>query len=194
MLVVTETQKKIAKHVASALGGNQHKIFAHWDEFKENSIYLMRAEDLPVAGVTAYATIGVSDHPLYFNGEEYPARVEFVGACASNVIEFDVVMTTVAFCITKSKWFAAPGKIFPDAISMCGISRTLSDIYFANPFLWEDTLQAATIDERTVAWLLAVPISRAEREFAVRYGSDKLEELFVEHQIDVYDINRRSVV
>jgi hypothetical protein len=103
-------------------------------------------------------------------------------------------MATLAFCVINSGWFCAPGVIFPDVVSMYKHSDTMSDIYFAYPFLWEERLRSTMIGDRKVAWLLAIPVSKAETEFAQSHGPDKLEDLFVEKGIDIYDLNRASVV
>ena len=70
----------------------------------------------------------------------------------------------------------------------------MSDLYFCPPFLWGDKLQDVVVDGRPVAWLLAVPISRAEADFAEREGPQKMEALFERERIDIYDLNRPSLV
>lgn len=45
-----------------------------------------------------------------------------------------------------------------------------------------------------IAWLLAVPVSKAETEYAQRFGPEKLEKLFEQKNVDIFDLNRRSVV
>lgn len=49
-------------------------------------------------------------------------------------------------------------------------------------------------DEMVVTFLQAVPISEAEYQHVVDNGAGSLEDLFVEAQIDVYDLDRPSVV
>lgn len=49
-------------------------------------------------------------------------------------------------------------------------------------------------DDLVVDWLLAVPVSDSEVEFARRYDTDRLQQVFAEHQIDMFDINRPPVV
>jgi hypothetical protein len=39
-----------------------------------------------------------------------------------------------------------------------------------------------------------VPISKEEREFAQSSGPEKLEALFAEKDIDIYNLNRASVI
>jgi hypothetical protein len=85
--------------------------------------------------------------------------------------------------------------IFPGVLDLYKLSLTMSDIYFAYPFLWgDDAFKSRKIDGLTVAWLQAVPISKEEAELADRYGPKALEELFTTRDIDTYNLNRPSVV
>jgi len=77
---------------------------------------------------------------------------------------------------------------------MYELSKTMKHALFVPPFLWEEALETLELPERTVAWLLAVPISEAEYQFAEREGSEKLEDLFVKHQIDIFNLERESVL
>jgi hypothetical protein len=194
MTSVTNHQKEIAKHTALAFGVEKPPISRFWDDKKENGIFILEAINSPQDGVTSYATIGLSEYPLIFKGKEFGTRVELVGACGSAFPDFANVMATLAFCVINSRWFCAPGIIFPDVVQMYKQSNTMSDIYFAHPFLWEKGLKSKYIGDRKVAWLLAVPISKAESEFAQSNGPAKLEALFVEKDIDIYNLNRASVV
>jgi antitoxin YqcF len=191
---VTRYQKQVAKHTALAFGVEKPPITQYWDDNKKNGVFILEANNNPQSGVNSYATIGLSEHPLMHKGKEFSTRVEIVGVCGSVFSDFANIVATVAFCIINSRWFCAPGIIFPDVVSMYKKSNTMSDIYFANPFLWEERFASTSFDGQKVAWLLAVPISKAEREFAQINGPEKLEDLFSKKDIDIYDLNRPSVV
>lgn len=194
MISVTTEQKEIARYTASALGVENPPISHFLDDTKRSAVYVIKASDIPQIGVTSYATVGLSDHKIMRDGKEFGVRVEILGACGSAVPEFDNVLATLAFFVINSGWFCAPGVIFPDVISMYKHSITMSDVYFAYPFLWEDRLKSTRIGNKTVAWLLAVPISKRESEFARINGAEKLEVLFEKNNIDIFDLNRPSVV
>jgi hypothetical protein len=194
MAQISIQQKEVATHTAMAFLVDRPPIFHFWDDDHRNDVYVMEAMDTPQQGLTTYATIGLSDHPLMFQNKEFGTRVEIVGVCGSKFPDFGNVLATLAFCVINSKWFCAPGIIFPDVMTMYGQSSTLSDIYFAHPFLWEDRLRSTRLGDRNVAWLLAVPISKEESAFAQEFGPKKLEELFSEKDIDIYNLNRASVV
>jgi hypothetical protein len=194
MIQISNEQKEVAKYTASAFMVDKPPISRFWDDDHTNNVYVLEAADSPQRGVTSYATVGLSDHPLIFKDKEFGTRVEIIGACGSKFSDFANVLATLAFCVMNSKWFCAPGIIFPDIMKMYDLSLTMSDIYFCHPFLWDDRLKSTRLGKKDVAWLLAVPISKEESAFAKEFGSEKLEELFSEKDIDIYNLDRASVV
>jgi len=94
----------------------------------------------------------------------------------------------------NSEWFAAPGVIFPECVSMHISDASMAHVLFVPPFLWGERLTTLTVGERQVAWLLAVPISSEERALAESKGAEALELALEEAQIDLFDVNRDSVV
>lgn len=189
---VTETARAIAKKATAAIGGTP-SVHVYWDDDHASHVGLLSSAERPEAGIKAYSTIGLAEHTVFKGGEEMPFRLEFCGACQSRFDEFDRVLATAAFFVINSRWFCEPGMIFPDLVSMYHPGATMEHLLFLPPFLW-DELGEFHVDSLTVAWLLAVPISESEREYAVQNGWDKLEELFVERQIDIFDLDRSSEV
>lgn len=193
MTKITLKNKKIAKKVASALG-DKPTITRFWDDNHNSYVDILSNIDRPDKGVTSYGTIGLSDYPLILDKEEYPARVELVGACDSQYTYFSNILATSAFCVINSEWFCCPGTVFPDIVAMYDNSKTMRHIFFTSPFLWESELTPVVIDSNHITWLLLVPISESELIYSEKHGPTALEDLFVEKQIDIYDLNRPPVV
>lgn len=191
---ISTRRKLLAKHIAAALCVERPPIFQFWDDDRLKDIHVIEAADRPQPGVKTFATVGLSEYPLMNQGREFSSRVELVGACGIAHSEYANVIATLAFCVINSGWFCAPGIIFPDVMAMYNLSSTMDDIYFADPFLWDDRLKSTDIDGVKTAWLLAVPVSKAETAYAAEHGSDQLQKLFEQKNIDVYDLNRPSVV
>lgn len=190
----TRHQKLIAKKLNSEIESDKKSYVDYWDEDRKNSIVLLHAKDTPQIGVDTYSTVGLSQYPLFKDNKEIDVRTEIIGACSPAFENFDNIIATAAFCIVNTKWFCAPGVVFPDIVSMYSASNTLSDLYFCPPFLWDEKLSGLTADEKPVAWLLAVPISKAEAAFASSYGPAELETLFEKADLDIFDLQRSSVV
>lgn len=192
MFNVSSENKTIAKKIAAIFGGAP-KVIRFWDDNHNSSIAVLISEEAPQKGVSSYATVCLSDSPLYKDGKDTSIRLELLGACQSSCKEFANIMSTAAFCIINSKWFCCPGMIFPDVVSMYNCSNTMHHLLFVPPFLWED-FKTLELNSKTIAWLMVVPISEEEYCFAESEGVNKLETLFEEEQIDIYNINRPSVV
>jgi len=58
----------------------------------------------------------------------------------------------------------------------------------------EDKLEDFRVDDKIVNFLLAIPISDHELEFKNKNGSEALEDLFQENEVDVFDLDRKSAV
>lgn len=154
---------------------------------------MLSCNDRPYDGVTSYSTIGLSGHSIDQTVDNLPLRVEIVGACASGYECFPNILGSCAFNIINTKFTCYPGAIFQNVVKYYIPDSPMKHILFTPPFLWEDKLTTINFDDKKVAWLLAVPISDKEFEYAKKYGTDALENLFEEHQIDIFDLKRKSV-
>lgn len=175
------------------------KVIANFsDANRESHIDIISAANCPQNGVTSYSTIGLSRHPLIKGGEKIDVGIEICGACSNKFVNFDVAISTAAFCVINSKWFCAPGIIFPEIISAHNLSSTLHDMYFMPPFFWSDPLFPKNVDDvdenKKLTWVQAIPISRAESQYARENGPLALEDLLEDKEVDVLDLQRASVI
>lgn len=193
MKEVTARHKTLAKFVANAFGVVKPAITRFGDEAEHSEVFILKAPGSPHAGLTSYATIGLSDHPLMHEGREFNCRVELAFACSANQKLAGEILSTAAFCVINSHWFCAPGMIFPEVLELLDASETMADLYFAYPFSW-DRLQTLPLDGKDVAWLQVIPIAKSETAFAFTHGPDKLEDLLKRSRVDVFDPERRPVV
>ncbi|GDY33845.1 suppressor of fused domain protein [Gandjariella thermophila] len=127
------------------------------------------------------------------DGAQFPVRVELVGACANNVDFFPNALSTAAFYVINDHLFCQPGTIFPRVIEMYDPDITMKHLMFVSPFIWGDAPHTLELPDKTVAWLLAVPIAEQERRYAETHGAEALEDLFEQAQIDIFDIDRDPV-
>jgi hypothetical protein len=175
--------------------GNGLEVQHQVDQSGLFSIEVVKAVDRPQTGATSYSTLGLSGHPVSRGGSELPVRVELVGACESAFPEFSNVLATAAFCIIKDRWFCAPGTMFPDVVRMYRPDAAMRHLLFVRPFLWGHRVpHVLQLEGKTSAWLQAIPISEAEMAYGEARGPEALDDVFFEKQIDVFDIDRDSVL
>ena len=169
-------------------------VIQYLDNNDESEIEIYIGPDRPCKGVSTYATIGLSDFSIGLKtAGNKELRVEFIGACASNYEMFANIISTCAFNIINSKFSCKPGTVYSNVVKMYYQDLDMKHIFFTDPFLW-DNLHSLEMDDLYVAWLMAVPISDNEFNFLKQNGSEALEKLFEEKDIDAYDLNRRSIL
>jgi antitoxin YqcF len=183
-----EANRMIARAALDAFGGEPN-VRTYWDANERSSVDVQRTRG---DGVASYATVNLSNTPLRRNGEEFPTRVEFLGALAGSA-DFALVLSTAAFCVINSGWFCSPGAVFPGVVKCHNISTTMHHAYFTTPTLWGDKPATLRLEDRVVAWLLLVPIAQSEYEYIGARGSDKFENLLESSGADILDINRPPV-
>lgn len=189
---VSGENKNIARKVASVFGGKV-EVDRYYDGDRKSYVDLISSVDRPHEGVNSYGTIGLSDHKLVQDGQEFPVRLELVGASNEECAEFPNMLTTAAFCVINDQHFFSPGGILSDVVSMYDDSLFMKHFLFVSPFLW-DGLSVMDLGLKKVAWLMVVPISESEKRYAERNGAEALEDLFESRQINIFDLGRESVV
>ncbi|WP_033168045.1 suppressor of fused domain protein [Clostridium sp. KNHs205] len=188
---ISNENKVIAKSALQAFGGKPN-VSKYWDDVNVSSVDLLTAVR-PDEDIVSYSTIGLSDHSIDYNIDGTPLRVEIVGACAAKFNQYPNLLATCAFYIINSKFSVSHGKIFRDIIEMYFPDSQMKHVLFVAPFLWGD-IKTLEFPDKKVAWLLAVPISENEYLFAQEKGTEMLEKLFEQKKIQIFDIERKSIL
>ncbi len=190
-MTISDDNKKILEYLESVTG-EATEINEYWDEDDAHSIDLMAVVNAPDEGVTTYSTLGLSDIDTGETLDNMKLGAEIIIAADSKREEAANILAICAFNMIKEDFEIGMGVIFADAAGTYLPNSDMKHIMFVAPFLWE--LETQDLQDKKVAWLQAVPISEAELEYAEEHGTEALEDLFVEKQIDVYDLDRKSVV
>lgn len=189
---ISNENKIIAKTALHVFGGKP-SVSKYWDENNVSNIDMLSTVNRPYDGITSYSTIGLSDHSIEYTIDEIPLRIEIVGASTTEYEQYPNVLATCAFCIINSNFSVSHGKVFRDILKMYYPNNEMKHVLLVSPFLWED-LKTLDFPNKKVAWLLAVPISENEYLFAQEKGTDALEELFEQEEIDIFDLERESIL
>ncbi len=188
-MTVTENASLAAQTLVDACGASP-AIKAYGDEARTWSVDIALFADRPVEGFSTAGTVSLSDHGL---GLEQGLRIEIVAVFPAAADAFPQALASSAVAAISQGWRIRRGAVHPDILRMYDLSDTLEHLLFAAPYLWGDALAPVRCGDLTIAWLLAVPISEAERAYAEKHGAVALENLLAEHKIDITDLNRASV-
>lgn len=188
-----EQNKQIAKYLLEIVGGTPG-FEQYLDKNDESSVVVMQIPNMPQNGVSFYSTIGLSEYSIGLRYKDYKLRVELIFTIDQKESVAANMLATCAFHVINSGQKCSPGVIFRDVITTYKSDTQMKHIMFTSPFLWDDKLKGLHISDMIVEWLLAVPISENECKYAEEFGSDALEDLFEQHGIDIFNLERVSVL
>ncbi|MFI5898415.1 suppressor of fused domain protein [Actinoplanes sp. NPDC051513] len=187
-----QANRAVAAWAAEVIGG-QPTARGCRGEKAGQQVSIARFTDRPQKGVTTYATLGLSDTRVPRQVEP-PLGTEILGVCDSVATDFPQILGVIAYRAQIDGRSCEPDEIFDNVVPP-GLSATLRHAILIPQFLWDDDAFAVrVIDYKTVVWLLAVPITDAERQYAFDRGPDELQTVFEEVQIDIFDPQRPSAV
>lgn len=183
----TQYQINLFKKLSPVLGVAP-KVFSFGDETENHKIRILICPDPTDEEVRFFSTIGLAE----LAPENH--HTEILGACYADFADFGNMISSIAFFIIKDKWKSAEGSVFETLVEMYYPKSEMKHIYFTSPFLWEDKLEAFSVEGISVRFLLAIPISQSELEFLTQHGQEAFEDLLQENNIDIFNIERKSVV
>lgn len=187
--------RAVAHRSLDFIGGERPRVQRSTRDDGEYWVDIAEFRDRPVVGVTSWATIGMSNYPTAYESDGgVPIRVELVGACASDVLLFPNILGTCAFNVGTGEYGITPGTIFPRVVELYLPAVRMKHMLFVPPYLWGNTPADLDTGGVTVTWLMTIPVSDSEFELARSAGVDTLEQALEDRQVDIYDLDRPSVV
>lgn len=186
-----ETGRAAARAAAAAFGCKPETIYKYADVDESHHVDILSCKHRPSHGLVSYSTLGVHLVSNLIEGND--VRVELAGVAGESIKDFPNLLSTAAFFVIKDRWKCRPGVVYMDLLKMYRLSETLEHLLWVEPFEWE-SLSSVDAAGVTIHWLLGVPISDSEDQYLRRNGFEKLERLFIDREIDYWDLNRQPVV
>lgn len=184
----TPDNKTVAKTAAAAFGGNP-KVHQYGNGTDGYHLNVLTSEDCPNDGLISFCTIGLSD--LAVPGVlDPPLGVELVAT--SNDPKFAGVLTTAAYHMTHDRWIAEPDNLFADIVADEFGEVTTPHLFLVTPYLWSG-LGSIELTTKTVAFVMGIPITEAERQLFKERGADALSAALEAGDPDIIDLQRESV-
>jgi hypothetical protein len=188
-MTVSENAKLAAREL-TRVWREKPRVFRHWIEDESAFIDIASSANTSVAGITSISTVGLCDHDLGMGR----VRLEIMAAFPTAFAQGANVVATCAFNAFKDRMPTRPDVIHPNAVALYRPETPVPHALLTDPFIWEPGPDILDIPEGKLAWLQIVPISEAERIYAAQRGPDVLTSLFEQQQIDIFDLERASVV
>jgi hypothetical protein len=177
--------KHVSRDAILAVNGRPQMIRAG-----DTGIPLLMVENRPFEGATTYLTGGLSDVPVVERPMTPPLGAEVIGVCDRDTPAFPQLLAEIVLRVRRRESGPLRHEIMPDLVP-AETSHDLRHVWFVDPAYWESGFEPREYDYKTVAWLLAVPISEGERLVAERDGSDALALLLDGTRVS--DLRRKPV-
>jgi hypothetical protein len=190
---ISPENKLIARRLAQVFGGTP-QVGEYRNTTEKLTVDILSCRERPVADLTSYSTITLSDHPMPWGEQEFSVRLELAGVCVNTAESFPNLLASAAFHIMQSDAVYHPGTVIPDLARRMQVSATLPHLYLTAPFVWGGALNMLDCKTKKVTWLLAMPISDSERAFLRDHSDRAFERLLQEENTDFADPNRATIV
>lgn len=188
--MVDSLDKAIASLLRENIGGVP-RVHEYLDEDESHSVAIFSAPERPATDCTAYSTIGLCRAPNLLDGQQI--AVELAMVSLSSRQDVPNVLASCAFLVQKDRWLCAPGVVFPEVFTAYGDGGHLQHVLWVPPFPW-NSLAAVDVENRSLHWLLGIPISEGERAYLEGNGFDAFEQLLAEQETPYFDLDRPTIV
>lgn len=172
---------------------NPLQIVTSTSDDGQASVEIVKCSDSPFEGVTSYSTLGVYQCQNLLTADDKELNVEFVGICDSKNNWFDGLLSTCAFAMIKGKVRAHPYEVYKNIVPLYQPNIDMKHVLLIPPISLNHELGVIETDNRVITWLMLNPISENEYVYMAENGYQKLIDAFVEADIDLYDLYRKSI-
>lgn len=166
------------------------------------TIPVASASSSPEAGLSTYATIGLSQFDNGLTSESgNRIGIELLVTGREENTFLASGLANAALNIASGGYQAKPGIIFPGIFDGYGPDITTPHGLLWYPFAWDKQFDGLSRDGVDVEWLLVIPVSDDEVSFIAANGPgfegagvEKLIDTFESDAVDIYDTGRSSAV
>lgn len=103
------------------------------------------------------------------------------------------ILATSAFKAMLEGWQTVTGAIYAHIFSAYYPDKAIKHGLLIPPYLWKDSLKPLDLGDRLVEWKMIIPITDQEAQYLQDESPSSLLPLFVEQNIDLFDLDRQSV-
>lgn len=154
--------------------------------------------------ISIYASVGLSD---FGESIDQKNRNEFITFFKNdtnffeltgeledrNIYSENLLMYLCCYSVNENDYLK-PGDVWINWFSRYDeFNSELEHLFFVKSDVLFNNL-SSKIEDYQVDWLICVPISQEELEFYEEHGAQALQELLIEHDVDISDLSRESLV
>ena len=182
----------LVAETAMDLFGGEQRVHSYSTIDKSLSIDITYCKDAPQEGFVSCSTIGLYDVDCGWTLKEKRLRAEIMATSDDVDGPIGNILSIVAFAVMDTRK-CYPGMVLEDIIADYVSDSDMRHVMLTTNLLW-DEIEDIKLDDIHITWLMVLPISQSEYEYAQKHDCKQLEEIFFEKDIDVTNLHRESVV
>lgn len=180
--------KAIAHYIAKVTGKNPTVLRFQADT--DTYIDVVSITEHGDEHLKVHASIGLAFHPT--NPEK--RNIELILVADE---KYELATNCLATCALKAMtegWQTVTGAIFSHIFSAYYPDFNVKHGLLIPPYLWKDTLKTLDLGDLLVEWKMVIPITQQEADYLQTHSPSTLLPLFVEKDVNLFDLSRESVV
>ncbi len=192
-----EYRQSVMEYLVQQLG-KQPSIVERVNQAESWSVGIAKFTHTPSVGLATHATIGLGEQSLSFADKRpFPGGIELVALTAATTLDFEKCLAALCFNAAETGRVCAPGEAFAEVLGQAIPGVTVPHIFATDPYIWqsaEHELNPFTHNDRTIYWVMVVPISDGELELLRNHGERALMDCLEQANADVTNLWRRSTI
>lgn len=188
-------EKTMVNELKETLGGEQ-KAFSYQLPDSEFKLDVLVAKNSPSRNYLTASTLGLVNRTTGYKNSESgkDIRAEIIMSSYGGTDMIAKILTTTGVGIFKANIMYGYGTALKGVLEDYLPDSDMKHLFLMNPPpIWEKKFKVAELENDHITFLYALPISQAELEFMSENGIDALQDKFVEVNIDMFDLERKSI-
>ncbi|MCI9077963.1 MAG: suppressor of fused domain protein [Lachnospiraceae bacterium] len=182
--------KKIAKYALSFIGGTP-EVIGYLNEDGTKNIDIMICSNGYIPDNVVYSTVGLADTNIGKISENKALRTEII-ILGTEDERFADIISSIAFVIQDLE-DCGHGMVINNVVSTYIENTELQHVILLHPVFW-DRYNPLETENEIAAWLMAVPVTEAERQYIRANSIEDFEELLEKNNVDISDLYRVSCI
>lgn len=188
-------EETMIKAISSYLGGEQ-KAFSYQEPDAQYKLDILYAKSSPNRNYLTACTLGLVNRTTGYKDSKTDKniRAELIMSSYGGTDMIGKILSTAGIGIYTTNIRYGYGTVLKGVLEGYYPNGEMKHLFLIlPPPIWGKPFELVEAEGETITFLYALPISQAELEYVSEHGIDDLQNRFVEENIDMFDLERKSI-
>lgn len=188
-------EEKMINVLKETLGGVQ-KAFSYQRENAEHKLDILYAKGSPNRNYLTASTLGLVNRTTGYEDTNTgkAIRAELIMSTYGGTDMAGKILSTAGIGIFNTNIRYGYGTVLKGVLEVYYPNSDMKHLFLMlPPPIWGKAFGVTDADDSVITFLYALPISQAECDYMSENGIDALQDRFVKENIDMFDLERKSI-